>query len=362
MTATLLDRPATVETVRARIDAAAGRVFATVTAASQRDHHSFTGSCVGGCRRQAAYKLGRTPISDDPDPGEGRASVLGTWMHEHFLPLYAAELGDGAEYEQPVTLRAAGLEVGGQLDVWVAPEVHDLKTVADRRLHGLRRNGGPYADHKLQIDSYALAKYQAGHDVEHVAWLYLHRERGELQTVVEPFTNASVVSVVDRMTEIKHYADTSPDQAPQDGRGPGLSLACDSCPWLRRCWGDDAIPGQIGAQANRVKTDADREAALLGLDDASRRRSEGDADYKLYKALLGRTRPGIYGSMSLRLGRPGEETDHAAMTAKYAEMGWELPKKPRARRLLYRPEELLTKKMRQEIASYTVPDDAGDTD
>lgn len=357
------DRPArTVEVVRARIEAAMARTFVEAAKSSERDPHSFTASSVGGCRREGAYKLAGTPVSDHPGQSQARASVLGTWIHREALPIYAAELGPAAEYERPVKVRVGGLELGGTMDIWDDPDVHDLKTCVDPGLHGLRRIGGLYTDHRIQFNVYGLGMYQEGNDVQNVAGMYLHRERGELEVVVEPFTKASVVGVVDRVTEIRHYAATNPDKAPQDGRGPGLSYACDGCAFLRRCWGDDAVPGVVGGQANRVVDDADREGALLALDDASARRSAASADYNFAKALLGRTKPGIYRSMSLRRGKAGEQLDQTAAAKLLREHDLPVPMRPKAGRLLQRPTEMLTNKMRQEIASYQVPDEAADSD
>lgn len=352
----------TMDEVRARAAAAMDRTFIEAGKASIRDPHSFTGSSIGACPRQGAYKLGGTPVSETlPDVGN-RASVLGTWIHEKGLPGYAAQLGPRAECERPTKIRVAGLTLSGTMDIWDPPEVHDWKTCADPGLHGLRRLGGLYSNHRMQFDAYGLGAYQEGHEVRAVVGLYLHRQRGELEVVAEPFTNASVAAVVDRVTMIRHHAATNPDKAPQEGRGPGLSLACDGCSWLRRCWGDDAVPGQVGAQANRVVDDADVEAALLLQDDASGRRSEATKDYNYAKALLGRTRPGIYRSMSLRLGKPGTVVDEAAMVATFEELGLEVPRKPRARRKLIRPEAMLTKKMRAELADYDVTDDEEESD
>jgi hypothetical protein len=339
--------------VRDQIDRALRGAFLAAAAEHERSPHAMSMSRLGGCTRAAAYAVAGTEVSDQPTADESRAATLGTWQHAGLLPVLAAQL-PGAEYEVPTALRAAGLSVPGTIDLDWDQMVLDVKTVGERRLHGVRRHGA-YADHRVQVMGYVLARVQAGRPVRWVVWLYMDRANGDHEIIVEEFTNAAALAVIDRVEEIKHWA-RQPDKARRDARGPGLSFACDGCAWLKRCWGDDANPGAAPHQRNIVRDDPAVEALLALYDDASERGSLARQDQEFAKACLDATRKGIYGVWSLRRGQPGTYLDEAAVAARYGELGEELPRKTSNGRLLIRLTTALTKKMLTEINSVDVPD------
>ena len=316
-------------------EAVAGAFLDESTARARKPHHLGL-SALGGCTRAAAYAIAGTEPSDVPPPREGRAANLGTWEHNGLLPRLAARLGEAA-VEVPVVLRAAGLEIRGSADlVWHTPAlggvVVDLKTVGERRLHTVRRQGGPFRAHRQQVRAYALAVRQTGREVRWLVWLYMDRATGAEEVVVEPFTNAAALDVLDRARDLRRYADTDPDDAPREERGPGdpakgFSFACNECPWLRRCWGDDAVPGESGAQAVPVDDNPGIVRAIELLDDASRRKGEAEKDYDYAKALLARVRTGSrqYGHYKLTRGRSYPKDDQHAAVRVLKEMGVEVP-------------------------------------
>lgn len=336
MSEVTLSAPATAGEVAAQLRAATRAAFRAETAARQRDPHRFSISGLGGCTRAAAYALAHTPVSDDPEPEEGRAANLGTWQHAGLLPRLAEQLGN-ASVEVPVTLAAAGIELSGHIDLdWHPVGAVDLKTVGEHRLGRVRRSGDPYYPHRVQASGYALARLQAGRAGSWVGWHYLDRASGDEEIIVQPFTNSTALEVIDRVQELVDYAE-EPDMAPRDERGPGLSFACDRCPWLRRCWGDDAEPGVTGAQANLVRNDQDVIAALTHYQDARDREGQGRRDKEDAEALLDRTRFDTYGPVPDRPGvgiRYGRDRGHEVLDQKAArerlvELGEEPPMKPR---------------------------------
>lgn len=312
-----------VEEDRERIEAATRRAFVAESASRQRHPHNFSLSKVGGCRKAAAYTIAKTPVSDPDLPvSEGRAANLGTWEHAGLLPRLAEQL-PGSAVEVPVTLRIAGLVIPGSIDLDDPLTVVDLKTVGEYRLSGVVRKNAAYYNHKMQGGGYALARLQEGRPPRSVAFHYLDRANGDECIVVNPFTNAYAAEVVDRIEEVVDLAE-SPDTAPRDERGPGLSFSCDECPWLRRCWGPDAEPGDTRAVA--VHNDPEREAALLLYDDARARESAAKKDKDYALALIGDAPYGEYGRATYGRGQPGNREDPHASARKLKAIGLPVPR------------------------------------
>jgi hypothetical protein len=298
-----------------------------------RNPTTLTMSGLGGCTRACAYAVAGTPASDDPGPEEARAALLGVGAHDWFLPalarVIAAKLGIEVDVEHRVELRAAGLLIGGQLDLAFEDIVVDLKTVGERKLHGVRRRGEPYDEHFLQVFGYALARHQAGRPVRWVVFLYMDRTTGEVHPLVVPFTNDALLAVVDRAARIRQLA-RDPDSAPRDARGPGKSLACDRCPWLRRCWGPDARPGQPGAQVVAAGDWEGLQFILQLYADAAAQATAAEADKDFAKLVISRVKAGTYGGFKLTRSKDGEMDDVEAMKAILAAHGIPVPKKRRA--------------------------------
>lgn len=314
-----------------------GRVFAEETRERQegRDPTRLTMSGLGGCTRACAYSIAGTEASDVPPEEEGRQAMLGTWLHDKLLPRLAEILGAGAEVEKPVRLKAAGITITGTLDLVWGGIVWDLKTVREFRLHGVRRHG-TVPEHESQVYGYALAEHQSGNPVRWVCWLYFDRATGDMEIRTEPFTNARALSVIDRVERLKVFA-ADPDRAPREGRGPGLSYACNRCPWLRRCWGDDAVPGEIGAQRSIAATDLGIESALEMYARATEEESRAKLDKDFAKAILAAVPHGQYGPWKYRHGKPGKTLDQDQVREDYALAGKNPPQKPTSGRIIIAP-------------------------
>lgn len=309
------------EAEKTRLDRAVSDAFKATSAARRRDPFHVGISSVGSCRRAVAYALAKVPVSDDPGPEEGRAANLGTFEHEGLLPRLADQL-PGSRTEVAVRVRAAGIELPGSIDLDDPTTVLDLKTVGEWRLSGVRWLGAAYYNHRVQVGSYALARLQEGRTPRFVAWLYLDRANGDQYIIVEPFNNALMLEVIDRVTELARWAD-DPHEAPRDERGPGLSIICNKCPWLRECWGPDAVAEQVGPQ--RVFTVPEIEQALIDYADARDREGQAKKDKVFAEAQLSAAPVGTYGRMSYGRGKPSTQDDPWASLRLLKSMGIEPP-------------------------------------
>jgi len=335
----LLDRPLldTADEVAGYTRTLVSGAFQAENTARQadRDPTQLSMSGLGGCTRAAAYSIAGTPPTDVAPPEDARQAMLGTWIHEHLLPGMAAFAGPDTVVEEPVRLKAAGLVIPGTLDMAKPKIVWDLKSVKEWRLHGVRRRG-MYSEHRVQAVGYALGRYQGGHPVKWVVLLYMDRATGEVHVEVEPFTNAAALAVIERVEQIRYHSE-DPDTAPREGRGPGLSFACDRCPWLRRCWGDDAVPGQPGAQRSMAATIEGIAEALELYARAAEVSGPAEKDKEFAKLVLGGVADGKYGRWELKRGKPGEQLDQGQVAADYEARGLLVPKKRTAGRIMVKP-------------------------
>jgi hypothetical protein len=301
-----------------------------------RDPTRLTMSGLGGCTRRNAYAVAGVPASDVHPPEQARQALLGTGVHDWYLPALARAIteanGAVCDVEKRVALHAAGIEIVGHLDLAYLGVIVDLKTVREHRLHGVRRRAerGAFDEHQLQVGGYGLAEYQAGRPVENLVYLYMDRTTGEVEPVVQPFDVAAGLAVVDRVTTIVRFAERDPDAAPREARGPGVSLACDRCPWLRRCWGPDARPGETGPQTQLAETPEGLIEVLRLYHAAVGVTSQAAADKDFAKLVLSCTKPGQYGPFNLTRGRPAEIDDVRAMKDVLTRLGVDIPKTTKA--------------------------------
>lgn len=326
----------TVDQVRRQLVEALGtafRAFTTQAQSQREDLYALTMSGLGGCTRQAAYRLARATPSEDMVFTEARAANIGTMIHAGLLPHLAAVL-EGTD-EIPVTLKTDTLTINGRSDLYTPALrlVADLKTVGQHRMGSV----GPGATHphRLQVGGYALAVEQSGQPVEWIAWLYLDRSSGEDRIVVEEFTDEVRDLITRRCAELAVYGE-NPEAAPRDERGPGLSIVCDQCPWLRRCWGEDAAPGRIGAQRVLCHDNHDVERALDRYKEASEREREATDQKEFYRAMFSGFDPGAYGEWQFGWSSLGETDDKDAAVDMLKAAGLPVPRKTTGRRLVVR--------------------------
>lgn len=309
------------------------RRYTTDRQAERDDLYALTMSGLGGCTRQAAYRISRTPPSEDLVFTEMREANLGTMIHLGVLPPLA-ELLDGTE-EIPVTLTGHGLTINGRADLYsrALKALVDLKTVGLSKFGALSDEVSP--SHWMQIAGYAYAVTQSGEQVDWLAWIYLDRSGGADHIIVEPFDDDAIKLVENRLAELAAYAE-QPDAAPRGERGPGLSYVCDGCPWLRTCWGDDAQPGVTGAQRVLVHDNAGVARALQLYSDARKREVEACDDKDFARAMFVSYNPGQYGGWQFGWSKPSATDDKDAAVELLQQAGIPVPQKTTARRLIVR--------------------------
>lgn len=334
MTAEAAGPGLTAELVAERLSSAVGGAFRAFTAQVQterEDLYALTMSGIGGCTRQAAYRLARTAPSETATWTEMREANLGTMMHLGLLP-HLAPLVEGTE-EIGVTLKAHGLTINGRSDLYTEAlrTVADLKTVGTYKFTALGATVN--RSHRLQVAGYAQAVAQSGRDVDWIAWMYLCRSSGADHVMVEQFDQPVLDALDHRLVELATFAE-EPEAAPRDERGPGLSVVCDGCPWLRRCWGEDARPGEIGAQRILIRDNDGVEQALRLYDDARVRESEARADKDFAKAMFSASQEGQYGEFELGWSGAGRTDDKDAAVRMLREAGIPVPQKTTSRRLI----------------------------
>jgi hypothetical protein len=315
---------------------AVAAAFAAFTAQGQsqrEDLYALTMSGLGGCTRQAAYRVARTPPSEPLVWQEMREANIGSMIHEGLLPHLADETG-GTE-EIAVELHTDALDIKGRTDLYSERlrAVVDLKTVGAYKFLALSSTIN--RSHRLQVAGYTQAIRQSNRPVDWIAWVYLDRSSGRDRVIVEPWTDELEQLVADRCREIAVFAE-DPDAAPRDERGPGLSYVCDGCPWLRECWGHDARPGEVGAQKTVLHDHGGVEEALRLYDDARARRDAAKEEMEFAKAMFGDYETGQYGAYSFGYASEGSSPDKDAALRTLEEVGIPVPTKSTTGRLIVR--------------------------
>lgn len=331
---------AAIPPLRKGLERAAGRAFKAANRANQARRADrmwlMSMSDLGGCEREQAYKLAEVPPSDPAlaFDTESRQALIGTWIHEKYLPFFAAELADG-QVEMPVRLEVPIFDpetgawvrdqvVNGTTDLYTSVMgggVIDLKTLGAYLLGGVEHDG-VRDEHRSQVRGYATAIRQWGTPVAWVAWLYMDRANGEVAVHIEPFDEEAEAATEEQVRHLVRLS-AAPDAAPRGHRGPGLSWVCDGCAWLRECFGPDAEPGDSSA----LQVHTAPEVAFAAEKYAEIRAQIGPLkkDQEMYGAMVGRPKPGVYGPMTVTYGKDGEEVDKEAAVETLALLGAEIP-------------------------------------
>lgn len=345
----------TLEEVRDSLRVAVGSAFARANRAGQlarEDLYGLSMSGLGGCVRQAAYRIARVPPTDAEMAlaQEARAAMIGTWIHAGLLEHLAYYLGEDAfaqaEYELRVTLTEHGLDIHGSTDLYTDAFGGIAVDVKSLYAHGLDSlaSGEVKDEHWWQVMGYACAVEALGRPVTWVAWLYIDRSSGECVPVVAPFTDTARVKVRERIGMLVEYAE-DPGSAPRrygNGRrvrGPGDpdqggDYRCNGCPWLRECFGPQARPGDPRArQVFAQEADEGVVWALRGYHEAHQRYSEAKKEKEFFMSVIKAAQPlagQAYGGYRYSVGKPQVMTDVAEAERRLRWAGIPVPKKPKA--------------------------------
>lgn len=287
-------------------------------------------SYVGSCRRRAAYRLAGQPWEFGLQ--ESRAAALGTAQHDWLLPRLAHKIatltGDTPLVEHAVWVAAPWGPMHGRLDLYVSRLLLDLKTVGE---HGLSRvlRFGVKAQHVAQVGGYVLGLREQGHDVEAAEVLYLDRANGDAVALpVDPDGAADVAA--GWILEVYGYG-VNPELAPRDEHGPGLSVVCDGCEFIRACWGPSAVRGKVGGQEVLAADAPAIGAALAAYDGANATIKEATQVKEFARAVLEGAPKGDYPggfSLSWRGGwAPKPVPDGKAAIERLEELGEPVPTK-----------------------------------
>ena len=318
-----------------RIADAAKRAFQAESATRQRGPYVLGMSTLGRCARQLGYVLANVPASDTPPPREGRAANIGTWIHEGLNPRIAEILSDhDAKCETTITATIAGFEFTGHIDIEVDNGIVDLKTMREYKLSRLRLNG-PSRSHLFQVGGYALGRLQAGRPVDWVALHCIDRSDGDEEIVVIPVTRAlllDVVEHVDRIAQAIDHPETLPrmDADGWSNAGPGASFVCDECPFLKHCWGPDAVHGQPAYLKGREFDDPEAHDLLAQYVEAQQAEAAAKRLKDAVKEQMALMEPGKYTrpgmpTLSLTRGKPMEKLDQGGAKQLLAKLGAEIP-------------------------------------
>ncbi|MEV6401181.1 PD-(D/E)XK nuclease family protein [Streptomyces sp. NPDC051907] len=327
------------------LERATARAFQLANQAGQQartNRWALSMSGIGGCKREAAYRLAGVPPTDVElsDAEEARQAMIGTWIHSGLLPQFENVLAH-ADIELPVELEVEvplpdggtrRLVVPGTADCYshvMGGGVLDLKTVNAYRI-GQIDHDGVKVSHRWQVRGYATALRQLGLPVAWVAWLYVDRSSGEVLVAIEPFgpdEEEETLEYVRRLWEMAR----APDYAPRSERGPGLSWVCDGCAWLRQCWGPDARPGDSAAL--KVHDEPEIAFAARKFKELGDQIGELTKDREKWGAMVGRPEMGAYrdeqGEMIIKYQKDGEEVDKKAAVEQLALLGGEVPMRKR---------------------------------
>lgn len=337
MTTTL--EPTTAPAVRHDLTAAIERDQRNSARSRQRD---IGASDIGTCRRRTAYKLAGVRGADE---GSKLAAAMGTWLHKGAQAVLRKHYGAHIE----VLLKSPYLK--GHADAvyleqqpdgtWVVV-VEDIKTKG-RFAYDKVCDRGPRMAEWFQVHIYAwmLANGYAAdrrkgypqpgtaYRVTHVRLRFLNRDTGESHIVEAPYDPAVASEALAWLGGVLEALDTTGvDSVPQDGYGPGVSVICDYCPFVRTCWGEpDLGPAARAVQSRQVRDDADTAAALAEYRRGADLESQGKAIKANARALLDASPPGVYGGVQLRWSERASKQvpDPDAAVELLADMGVPVP-------------------------------------
>lgn len=123
------------------------------------------------CDRRLAYKIAGLRGFN---PGDPWAALVGSAIHvrlEDIIRRYAAQHGGTWLIEEKVVVDP---RVSGSADLVRAPLVVDIKSTGPDMMTKVMKQGPPWS-YKAQINLYAKGLRDAGHQIDHVAFLFVPR-------------------------------------------------------------------------------------------------------------------------------------------------------------------------------------------
>lgn len=200
------------------------------------------------CYRQQAYMYLEVPSTRKKDTN---AADLGTLLHLGWSAMIRSQFDP--EVRRPdVSIMVPGLPRAGSADDvdYVNHVVTDLKSAKDRVWQMWLNQGSPYDSYWDQVELYALGlRSLLGGDwtMRIVAFNRETGQKQEYERPADPEVGAAIAAKIERrhaalMVSRREVASGASDvQAeldlyPREGRGPGMGMPCDWCPFMDQCW------------------------------------------------------------------------------------------------------------------------------
>lgn len=218
------------------------RYWTTGSERSQQSDQGLLGpSEIGACRAYIAHtivgteRLPETGIKLSAFVGE----AVGELTERAVIAYLGAKIGSGAEQQVPLTARLPrlGLEISGHADLVVGPSVWDAKTKDG--LDDTRRNGADFK-HIAQINTYQLARIQAGLATPEDEWSLVYIDRSgadeELLVISSKYDPEITEQIEARLEDAMYAAQYDISSAPRDEPFP---FCASYCPFFNACRGRD---------------------------------------------------------------------------------------------------------------------------
>lgn len=175
---------------------------------------------IGGCRAAIAHTIVGTERL--PEEGIKLAAFVGTAVGElveRAVIMYLSARMPDAQRQVPLTahLPHLGLNISGNADLVIGPSVWDVKTKDG--LEDVRRNGPSFA-HKAQINTYQLARIQAGLATPQDVWSLVYVDRSGKDETVFVYSSAYdpdiTAEIESRLEDALYAAEHDMSSAPRD--------------------------------------------------------------------------------------------------------------------------------------------------
>lgn len=319
-------------------------------------------STVGACVRQASYMAHGVEPSDEI---EGHvAAALATYIHAGVLAALEAVAGAMIEVKVGDPAFSGSLDalyLTGQWLKKIKPAryrptvsedvntVEDIKTTYSGQSVAEYRRRGPNPAHVHQVLTYAYLISTFGVMVDEkrpkvglqralsrvgpipiqkVRIRYLGRDLGEEYVWEQPVTDFDLFTAQMRLEQALEEA---PESIARELLGPGLSKACDYCPFKTRCWGPQDAPQAALLHEGMVEVEEVLADYLQAADEEKAARER-----KLFaRNILTGAQTGTYGAYQLRWSNPippKEVPDAEAMAQYFEDNHLPVPTKTRAGR------------------------------
>lgn len=196
--------------------------------------HGVGPSDIGRCPAQVGFRVRGTPPDFPEDRALVRKAAMGKAIH---AIIAAARRTAHPDWLVEAKVTPPGMNRPGTVDAYGDGNVDDVKTKSERGFDAVLARGKAYDADRDQVDIYALALEDAGHEVKTCSVTYVERS-GNRPDFVDSWTydRNQALTALERLHALEDAALGDGD-LPRAGRGPEVGRPCDTCRWRRTCWG-----------------------------------------------------------------------------------------------------------------------------